>query len=67
MNKRMVTAKTVAAIVLCGDDAEALGSTAAELRERGLRVAVCIGRPEADDVVELANELFPPPSDADVR
>jgi NAD(P)-dependent dehydrogenase (short-subunit alcohol dehydrogenase family) len=53
-----------AAVVLAGDDTDALGALASELGSAGARVAVLVddvateaGR---DALVEMVNELFPP-------
>lgn len=47
-----------AAIVLCGSDAAALGLAAQELVSRGRRVAVWLGEPDADAIIEMVDELF---------
>ncbi len=47
-----------AAIVLCGTDAVALGVAASDLAARGRRVAVWLGEPNADAIVEMVDELF---------
>ncbi len=47
-----------AAILLCGSDPVALGVLAAELAERGTRVAVVVGDHEPETVVEMVAELF---------
>jgi NAD(P)-dependent dehydrogenase (short-subunit alcohol dehydrogenase family) len=53
-----------AAIVVTGDDAEALGVLAAELGSEGSRVAVLVDDVATDAgraaLVEMVNELFPP-------
>lgn len=56
-----------AAVVLAGDDTDALGALASELGATGARVAVLVddvateaGR---DALVEMVNELFPPAND----
>ena len=47
-----------AAIVLCGDDAVALGAAAAELVARGRRAAIWLGDPDVDAIIEMVDELF---------
>ena len=56
-----------AVIVLCGEDATALGVAAAGLRERGQRVAIWLGVPAADDIIEMVDELFAPRPTRGVR
>jgi NADP-dependent 3-hydroxy acid dehydrogenase YdfG len=52
-----------AAVVLAGDDTDALATLASELGTAGARVAVLVAdvatRPGRDALVELVNELFP--------
>ena len=50
----------LAAIVLCGDDPVALGAAAAGLRQRGRHVAVWLGEPDPQAIIEMVDELFAP-------
>lgn len=56
--KARTNAEGHAAIVLCGTDAAALGVAANELAARGRRVAVWLGEPNADAIIEMVDELF---------
>ena len=67
VNRSEVMAQSDAVVVLCGDDAQLLGRTAAALQARGMRVAVTSGATDPDTLVELVNELFPRKPELPVR
>jgi hypothetical protein len=48
-----------AAVLVAGDDAEAVGAAVARLREAGVRAAGFVGSAADSAVSEMAAELFP--------
>ena len=62
-----MVARGHAACVRCGDDPNSMGEAAAALRARGQRVAIWVGPPDTDAIIEMVNELFTPSADEHVR